>query len=86
MTKVTDKADNFKVYPNPTKGSFVLIGEPVTEQLHLVIYNNIGQIVWQSKQFFSGKINISLENFPKGVYLLKISNGKQLKTIKIMKI
>ncbi|MBL4716106.1 MAG: lamin tail domain-containing protein [Bacteroidia bacterium] len=74
----------FKVYPNPSKGSFNLEVK-LESKTEIVVYDYIGQSVYFDNIDETGMINkeIAFENLPKGVYWLKLTNeqGVGLKKI-----
>ena len=72
--------DAISLYPNPVKGQSISVSSKVTLQFE--IYNILG------KQVLSGKtINgiISVQNLKAGVYIIKLSNGNQQITKKLIK-
>jgi hypothetical protein len=79
---ITDIADNkiqedFTIFPNPTSGRFEISGNEINE---IEIRNLLGDMIYKGN---STQINISEE--PKGIYLVKITSGKETKTTKIIK-
>jgi hypothetical protein len=79
VTGITGKAttDNFTIFPNPTSGRFEISGNEINE---VEIRNLVGDLIYKGN---SSQINISEE--PKGIYLVKITSGKETKTTKIIK-
>ncbi|HHG85442.1 MAG TPA: T9SS type A sorting domain-containing protein [Bacteroidetes bacterium] len=72
----------FSVYPNPTTGSLTLTLEAIDESrpLQLKVYSLIGQEMYSETLLtFNGikKHALDLTKFPKGIYMLEISNGKK---------
>lgn len=83
--------DNFElsspitVYPNPTK-SKVSFDNSISNFEKVSIANSLGQEVFKSS--FSTFINtqeVDMSKLPVGVYLLKLSNQKRDKTVKVIK-
>jgi hypothetical protein len=75
-----------KIYPNPTKGAFSLeVPMELPENSFFEIYSMGGQkILW--KEFSGSKsFNISLENYPSGIYLVRVFGGKQNYTARIVR-
>ncbi len=70
------------VYPNPTS-DFILIKASTSEKLKIVVYNVIGGVIGEYKSN-----SISLVDYPKGVFYIKIYNSKNhlIKTQSIIKI
>lgn len=77
----------FKVYPNPTNGSFILelTGEPSVESVTVDIYG-----IWGRKVMSAGingeiKHAFSLSDRPAGIYFIRVISGEKAETIKIIK-
>jgi hypothetical protein len=76
------------IYPNPTDGNFLVVGEnlangKVTIQLH----NIIGQLVYSKTETISnGKLShtINLNNVSKGLYTIKINVGDSYTSSKVI--
>ncbi len=79
--EVSGKDIQFRLYPNPNNGNFII--DYATDEetdLYLRIYNHLGQIVYSiRKAQFAGvlKEQINLENHPAGMYFLQLQNGDQ---------
>lgn len=73
---------NLSVYPNPsTTGDFsVKFDVEAQKVIQIKVYNLIGREVYR-KQISAPageyKATFDIHNFPKGVYMLEISNGNQ---------
>lgn len=81
----------FNVYPNPTNGPIAISYEATdpTQVMNLKIYNLIGQEMY--KESFapaSGirKVELQLDDYPKGIYMIEISDGqkKRIKRISVI--
>ncbi len=79
------------VYPNPTQSNSILdIDLPQTGKVHVVLQNNLGQIITTifSGTLSRGKHKLSLldkvNNYPAGTYLLKIKYLNKETMIKIV--
>ncbi|MBL4654191.1 MAG: lamin tail domain-containing protein [Bacteroidia bacterium] len=74
----------FKVYPNPSNGSFTLEVR-LESKTDIIVYDYIGQSVYYDKIDKTGMITkeIAFENLPKGIYWIKLTNeqGVGLKKI-----
>ena len=72
-----NEINEMNVYPNPATNIInIQLSEAKNSKIYLVsIYNMIGQI---EKQFnWNGaKTAIDLSNSPKGIYIVRVSNGK----------
>lgn len=67
----------FKIFPNPATGNLYISGNGADVELNM--YNMLGQNVFR-KQYrdFPGNEKLDISGMHKGVYLLRISNGKEL--------
>lgn len=73
--------DTFKMYPNPATNTLYF---NTTEDVKVNIYNVLGKLI-QSSEITESKKDMDVSNLATGIYLVKISNGKQFITKKIMK-
>jgi hypothetical protein len=74
----------FAVYPNPTSGALTLTMETFgeTQSLQLKVYSLIGQEMYtETISPFAGlkQISLDLSKFPKGIYMVEVSNGEKTK-------
>lgn len=79
---------HFKVYPNPGQGMFHLeINNNTYMPFDFGVYDLTGKEIWQKKtRCVAGcKIDINLQSFNDGIYLLKIQSGNQQKVLKLLK-
>jgi hypothetical protein len=74
--------ESFKMFPNPTNGNNIYFS--VTEDATIHVYNILGKLM-QSSEVTKSKNSINISDFAKGIYLLKISSGKQFITKKLIK-
>lgn len=65
--------ESFSIYPNPASGSYVNL----SKKLNYKVYNTIGQLVGQAKNY--DKINIT--NYNKGIYVVVSDEGSRQKLI-----
>lgn len=79
-------ANNIKIYPNPAPENIhISLQNPTATQLHLQLYNSVGQIVRQQQINLTGRdeiIDISVTSLSAGIYWLQVSDNKKLKLIK----
>lgn len=64
--------NNFKIYPNPSNGSFRIDYDPTIGNIDVEIYSTLGQKVFE-KQNIDNHI-ITTNGLQSGIYLLKITN------------
>ena len=84
---VTDAADLFKVYPNPVQNIATIEYMPAAEfsSKHISIYNVVGVNVFNS-EINKGKLTIDLSHLAKGIYIVRIGEGKKAFTSKLIKM
>ena len=88
-TNINDfnKSSAFRVYPNPLQGNklFVRIDNKVNENGILKIINLQGEIIKQINVKTGDKeIEIDIEEFSKGIYIINLNSGSLFETEKIV--
>jgi len=74
--------NNFKLYPNPSKGEAINISSNNNSDFEVSIFNMLGKEVLTKNVKASTKLNIS--NLQSGVYLVKMTQGSQSSTKKLI--
>lgn len=69
-------SQKFAINPNPNTGSFTLSLPNSTTPYHAIIYDLLGNIIYESTLINNQSIDIS--NHPKGIYFIKVSDGEQV--------
>lgn len=69
------------IFPNPSNGNFTIEGLPF-EGVSITIYNLLGEKIY-SRNNKQTVCNIDISNFPKGMYFVKVSDGKKIHINKI---
>ena len=73
----TNKAFDFKVFPNPSNGNFsVLIDSKKTTEYNFDLINSLGLKVYSIKSLNTNTINIDESALSKGIYYIRISYEK----------
>lgn len=68
--------DNFKVYPNPSDGTFNIRINQFVGKVNFQVVDVNGRTVYtQNNQDFNIEKTINLNNLQTGMYILKVSNG-----------
>jgi hypothetical protein len=80
----TNLSKGFNIYPNPTKGLFTVSLDELDNNSTIIVYSIVGKEVINQK-ITNNKTIINLEGFDKGIYFVKIQNGNQLITERIIK-
>lgn len=76
--------EEFKMYPNPTNGNTLNFNLPNADNSIVEIYSILGNRVLTTKGT-SEAFRINIGNLASGVYLVKIQQGQQLKTLKLIR-
>jgi len=76
----------FSIYPNPAATSFTIEGASNAETIHYAIYNVVGAEIktgniLTSGSSFNGKVQVS--DISRGLYFIKVSDGKNTWTKKL---
>ncbi len=73
------------IYPNPVSNQLIIKLPSIYNEnsTQVELYNSIGQLML-SKTYIETNIELSVSSFPKGLYVLKIQNGEEMKTEKII--
>jgi hypothetical protein len=77
------KLDHLQLFPNPSKGQLHLIGQS-PRPLDLILYNVLGERVWQSKSNQTGVQSIDWSDLPNGLYHLKVVDQNIAKNIDVI--
>lgn len=76
------------IYPNPSKGQFTIKSNNTDiRKLDMTIMNSTGKLIKRKSITNNSGIfneNINLSNYPKGIYFIKLSNGNDEKSIKVV--
>ena len=84
FTKRIKEVNNIEIYPNPAKGelNISLFDQSPTS---IKIINSSGRILYK-KRYNKKNININIEDFPQGTYIIKISNNNYSSIKQFVKI
>ena len=68
----------YRIYPNPVKNLLNISHYYKKEVLDIQIYNTIGLLIYEDRiKTVENDVTIDVENLSPGMYMIKISNGKQ---------
>jgi hypothetical protein len=85
LLKTINLLENVKAYPNPTSGSFEMYIPNNIETIDLEVYNVHSQLIDSKTALVNaGKVQLSLQGKPKGIYFVKL-NSKKPVFIKVIK-
>jgi hypothetical protein len=84
---VKQAGNSFKVYPNPTTGIFTVEFPEISETaiVKLEIYDMRGALMFREQYSGTRKHIVSLENRPKGVYLVRVVSDAVSGYVKLIK-
>ncbi|REE80763.1 putative secreted protein (Por secretion system target) [Lutibacter oceani] len=85
FSKTINLFSDITAYPNPTTGNFEISFPIKQEQVNVALYTLQSQLIsTKTYQVINGKVQISLEGKPSGIYIVKIGleNPKIFKIIK----
>lgn len=93
LTSTEDEigASNFKIYPNPGNGQFVIANDLIDEDVKINIYDTNGRMVNQNGSILKNDLlnyKFDIREEPSGLYFITIlskTNGKILQRSKIIK-
>lgn len=73
----------FKVMPNPNNGSFTIMVD-LDDEKNVFVYDMRGKIVFEKTKTKDQSFNIDISHLAKGIYLVKVSDGKHYETKKVV--
>lgn len=76
---------NISLSPNPASTNVKLQISGNKTDIAITITDMLGKVVWQLSHVTAQQINLPVENFAKGVYLVVVNNGKEIKQLKLVK-
>jgi hypothetical protein len=74
-----------KIYPNPTKGSFIINGLADITNGEINIFNMIGQQIYSEKLGTVSTFSIEKFNAGAGIYIVKLSSDHEEQSFKLIK-
>ena len=84
LTVVKDTL-NISSYPNPTNSEFaVYVNGGTTEKVDISVFSIEGRIVFKTQGLSNKRYTFGRE-FPTGMYIIKVFQGKTIQTIKVVK-
>jgi Secretion system C-terminal sorting domain len=74
--------DNITVYPNPANTIVNVKINAIIDSFDYEVFNILGQSVIPVNKALSNEIQINVSGLTKGIYFIKVSNGKEESKIK----
>lgn len=78
---------SIEIYPNPAHDNITVIFEGVNNESIITVNNTLGQhlrTIYTNTHQGKNKIDIDVKDLHKGIYMLKVENGKRVSTKKIV--
>jgi trimeric autotransporter adhesin len=80
---VLDSNNSVSAYPNPNNGNFTLqVGN--SNPKDVIIYDMLGTVIFKLNNVSDQNIDIDISQHSKGLYLVKVIDGSDIKTLKII--
>lgn len=76
--------NDFKVFPNPTTGNFKVLIDDFKSVVNVSVVNLQGVLIFEQSKIESNLIEINLSHQQKGIYLVRLYNGKDILSRKII--
>ena len=73
---------DLSIYPNPTNSAVNVFSEHLTTSAPIVIYNMLGEVIFESTLIPNTVKTINLDRFANGFYILKIEGHKPRRILK----
>lgn len=78
-----DLSQGYKLYPNPSSGSFWLELADASEPISLQLYSPLGQLLWTKAYQGQSQVEIQRGDYPTGLYILEIQSSKGRETLRL---
>jgi hypothetical protein len=83
INTVANNSSDIKVFPNPSKGEFVIeMGTSYDKSVEVVDFT--GKVVYSTKTN-NAKINVNINNYAAGVYYVKVMSNGKVDVVKVVK-
>lgn len=83
INTVANNSGDIKVFPNPSKGEFVIeMGTTYDKTIEVVDFT--GKVI-QSSKTSSAKVNVNINNYANGIYYVKVISNGGVDVIKVVK-
>lgn len=77
--------DDLRIYPNPSSGNVQVQTSKMMGDCQVTITNALGQVVRQFNTYFNTVLEMDLEEFTTGLYIITVENERQKIVGKMMK-
>jgi hypothetical protein len=78
--------NGFKIYPNPTSGTFTVenLNETTSGNVHVDVVGTLGGKILSTDYTDVRKQELSIKGNPPGIYFVKVTVGEKVQTVKII--
>ncbi len=83
--KAVEDVFNAMVFPNPAKSSATLQISGANEGVTVNLTDVTGKVLWQSQHTQETQLKIPVDKLAAGVYIVSVNNGKEIRTLKLIK-
>ena len=80
QTTIQENTNNINLYPNPTNNHIQIEIENYNGSFESALYDFTGKLLEATNS-----TKLSLVDYPKGIYLLKVSYGDRIEEVKVIK-
>ncbi|HEX5154265.1 MAG TPA: T9SS type A sorting domain-containing protein [Parafilimonas sp.] len=74
-----------KIEPNPASSTALLVINSKVTNASVVITDLAGKVIWKQNGINTTKLNLPVQHFSLGAYMVKLSNGDKTYTVKLIK-
>lgn len=77
--------ERIHVFPNPSSGNFLLtISGEQNKEVFISIFDFLGRQIFEKRAEEKNEVQIDLSNFPGGIYVLKVVEGKKSSSVRVV--
>jgi YD repeat-containing protein len=81
---ISPEEKSIKIYPNPNNGQFTLELTNIDGNTEVSIYNLLGGMIYRLEETDNVFMKIEMPEIKRGIYFVKVSNGKEHFTKKVI--
>ncbi len=80
-----DEIKGLIIYPNPTNGMFDILTERFSDRAVVEVFNSVGSLVFRNALGNQNKVRVDLGETLSGIYFVRIMDGNQIFTDKVIR-
>lgn len=81
---INNSKNSIQIFPNPTSGNFNIYLQGNKVARDIIVYNMLGQPVWQQMNVTESSFSINISSYPKGLYWVKVICSGVVSTSKLV--